>query len=80
MENGLFGRECNIKLRDQSQRSWSLKIKSSSDCASIQCGWKSFAKAQGLKEGDEFMLELTENGEAPVFNFYGTLFCYYYVS
>ncbi|XP_027075128.1 B3 domain-containing protein REM14 isoform X2 [Coffea arabica] len=71
MENGLFGRECNIKLRDQSQRSWSLKIKSSSDCASIQCGWKSFAKAQGLKEGDEFVLELTENGEAPAFNFYG---------
>lgn len=70
-ENGLSNRECNMVLRDQRQRSWSVGLRSGLYRAYIQRGWKRFINAQELKEGDEFVLELIENGETPIFSFYG---------
>ncbi|XP_027172213.1 putative B3 domain-containing protein REM15 [Coffea eugenioides] len=66
--NGL--RKCNMMLRDQREILWTVKLNLEPRRAVIKCGCKSFLKAQEMKEGDEFMLELIRNGETPVFNFY----------
>ena len=67
--NGL--RKCNMMLRDQREILWTVKLNLEPRRAVIKCGCKSFLKAQEMKEGAEFMLELIRNGETPVFNFYG---------
>lgn len=67
--NGLSNRNCQMIIRDEMQRSWPVKLMYNSSRVHVGLGWRNFRITNGLKEGDEFMLELIEDGHKPVMNF-----------
>lgn len=68
--NGLRGRCCEITMRDEYGRSWTCKLGSGLRNVYLTSGIREFFKGNGLKEEDAFMLEVIENGEKPILNFY----------
>lgn len=64
--NGLNNRHCQMILRDQKQRSWPAELGYDRYHVYIRHGWREFRKANGLKEGDAFILKLIAKGKNPI--------------
>lgn len=64
--NGLNNRHCRMMLRDQKQRSWPAELGYDRYHVYIRHGWCEFRKANGLKEGDAFILKLIAEGKNPI--------------
>ncbi|KAJ9555148.1 hypothetical protein OSB04_009762, partial [Centaurea solstitialis] len=66
--NGLDNRDCEMVMVDKKQRLWPTKLCRLADRMVIT-GFREMKNANGLKEGDEFLLELVDNGNKPLMNF-----------
>ncbi|KAJ8538801.1 hypothetical protein K7X08_030097 [Anisodus acutangulus] len=68
--NGLFNKECGLIIRDESQKSWNLRIYTS--CSQVYIGgrWGEFCAANDLKVGDQIMFQIVTNGEQPIWKFH----------
>ncbi|MCD7446393.1 hypothetical protein HAX54_006001 [Datura stramonium] len=72
LANGLTNKKCWLIVRDERQRSWTLKLSSSNSTrtrAYIGDGWRKFAAENNLKEGDCIIFEIVTNGETPIWKF-----------
>ncbi|KDP33467.1 hypothetical protein JCGZ_07038 [Jatropha curcas] len=58
-------------LENEKGRSWSVSLGKDSGGSYIGCGWAEFVKANCLREGTVFMLELVKRGDEPMMKFYG---------
>ncbi|XP_075109478.1 B3 domain-containing protein REM7 isoform X2 [Nicotiana tabacum] len=68
-ENDLRNRKCTITIRDE-QMSWTFSLYSSGSHTFIGGVWSKFCIANGLKEGDQIMLEIVANGKNPILKVY----------
>ncbi|XP_074281461.1 putative B3 domain-containing protein REM15 [Silene latifolia] len=74
--NGIDKRRCKIKVNDERGRSWSMQLKYRRESSKggngvyISSGWCKFYVANGLKSGDQVIIELIDSGPNPVINFY----------
>lgn len=68
--NGLTNKECGVFIRDETQRSWNLRIYTS--CSQVYVGgrWREFSAANGIKLGDQIMFEVITDGEQPIWKFH----------
>ncbi|XP_027182274.1 putative B3 domain-containing protein REM15 [Coffea eugenioides] len=67
--NNLRNRSCEVILRDPQQKSWQVEMVPKASHVCFRRGWSAFFKANGLKLGDTFKIELVENGKIPVLDF-----------
>ncbi|CDP18427.1 unnamed protein product [Coffea canephora] len=67
--NNLRNRSCEVILRDPQQKSWQVEMVPKASHVCFKRGWSAFFKANGLKLGDTFKIELVENGKIPVLDF-----------
>lgn len=70
--NGLVNRNCESVVMDENRRLWPTSICSTSARVRIR-GLKDIWAANGLEEGDEFFLELVDNGMKHLIHFHGNL-------
>ncbi|OIS97640.1 putative b3 domain-containing protein rem4 [Nicotiana attenuata] len=70
-ENGLTNKNCGLIIRDETQRSWNLRLYTS--CSRVYIGgrWGEFRVANDLEVGDRIMFEIVTNGEKPIWKFHG---------
>ncbi|XP_060181889.1 B3 domain-containing protein REM5-like [Lycium barbarum] len=68
--NGLTNKKCGLIIRDESQRSWNLKLVCWETRAYIGGGWLKFIADNCLKEGDRIMFEVVTDGETPIWRRY----------
>ncbi|OIT02263.1 PREDICTED: B3 domain-containing protein REM10-like [Nicotiana attenuata] len=64
--NGLMNRKCEMILKDEEQRSWTVWLGRDSHHFGIINGWSKFRTANGLQVGDTFKFELIKNEEIPI--------------
>ncbi|XP_016549275.1 B3 domain-containing protein REM17 isoform X7 [Capsicum annuum] len=72
LANDLTNKKCKLIIRDERQRSWKLKICSSSNPrprAYIGSGWRKFIAENSIKEGDRIKFEVVTNGKTPIWKF-----------
>ncbi|OAY53553.1 putative B3 domain-containing protein REM15 isoform X3 [Manihot esculenta] len=70
--NDLIGKCSEMILTNERGNSWVVSLETGKDGkVYIGCGWSEFAKANGLRERNIFMLELVEGGNKPAMKFYG---------
>ncbi|XP_060179547.1 B3 domain-containing protein REM10-like isoform X4 [Lycium barbarum] len=67
--NGLMGR-CEMILRDEKRRSWSVQIGPVGPQFAITRGWRQFREANGVQLGDTYKFELIDNGMLPIAYFH----------
>lgn len=67
--NGLSNRDCEMIMKDEKGRSWPLRLKHDTSHVCITRGFHNFLTANGLKEGDSFIIHLLHNGYQPLMNF-----------
>ncbi|XP_009612433.1 B3 domain-containing protein REM10-like isoform X1 [Nicotiana tomentosiformis] len=67
--NGLINKKCDLIIRDERQRSWSLRLRSFGTGVCIKGGWHDFRDTNCLKEGDHIVFEVVTNGEKPIWQF-----------
>ncbi|OIT38373.1 PREDICTED: B3 domain-containing protein REM10-like [Nicotiana attenuata] len=67
--NGLINKKCDLIIRDERQRSWSLRLRSFGTGVCIKGGWHEFRDTNCLKEGDQIVFEVVTNGEKPIWQF-----------
>ncbi|KAM7486196.1 hypothetical protein LguiA_002205 [Lonicera macranthoides] len=67
--NGLIGRNCEMIMKDEQGRTWPLRLKHSGNHVCITRRFHHFLTANGLKEGDSFVVHLLQNGNKPLMNF-----------
>lgn len=63
---GLINKNCESVVVDEMGGVWPTKLCSPNDHRLRLRGVKKIYDANGLKEGDEFLLELVDNGEKPI--------------
>lgn len=66
--NGLNNRQCEIDLRDEHGKSWTLDLThhKSTGQAFVSNGWTSFCKANGIKAESFRRFKLVQTGTKPV--------------
>ncbi|KAK1429640.1 hypothetical protein QVD17_11854 [Tagetes erecta] len=67
--NKLNMRNCEVCLKDENQRLWPAQLCDSGGHVRI-FGLRGMMIANELKEGDDFILELLDNGDKPFMNFH----------
>ncbi|KAM7489205.1 hypothetical protein LguiB_026689 [Lonicera macranthoides] len=67
--NGLANRKCELIMKDEKGRSWSLRLMHYKSHVYIAKGLHHFYTTNGLKEGDSFIIQLLHNGYKPLMNF-----------
>ncbi|MCD7446394.1 hypothetical protein HAX54_006002 [Datura stramonium] len=68
--NGLTNKECSLIIRDERQRSWTLKIYTSCSHVNVGGRWGEFCAANYINVGDQIMFEVVTNGEQPIWKFH----------
>ncbi|CAN4077149.1 unnamed protein product [Withania somnifera] len=68
--NGLMNRKCEMILRDETERCWSMWLGRRGNNFRITRGWEKFRAENGLQLGDTFKFELIKNGEIPIAHFH----------
>ncbi|MCD9646728.1 hypothetical protein HAX54_036882 [Datura stramonium] len=68
--NGLVNRRCEMILRDEKQRSWSVQLGPMGHHIAITRGWRQFREANGVQIGDTYKFELIDNGTIPIAYFH----------
>ncbi|XP_059315662.1 putative B3 domain-containing protein REM15 [Lycium ferocissimum] len=68
--NGLLNRRCEMILKDEKQRSWSVQLQPRGLKFIISRGWTEFRKANDVQLGDTYKFELINNGTIPVAYFH----------
>ncbi|XP_060179517.1 B3 domain-containing protein REM17-like isoform X4 [Lycium barbarum] len=68
--NGLINKKCDLIIRDEKRRSWTLKLYTSRSQVYIGGRWGKFYAANGIQVGDQIMFEVVTNGEQPIWNFH----------
>ncbi|XP_021670205.2 B3 domain-containing protein REM17 isoform X2 [Hevea brasiliensis] len=70
--NDLIGKCSEMILTNERGSSWLVSLGTDNNGkVYIGCGWNEFAKANDLREGNIFMLELVKGGKNPAMKFYG---------
>ncbi|KAM7486195.1 hypothetical protein LguiA_002204 [Lonicera macranthoides] len=69
--NGLTNRKCEMIMKDEKGRSWPMRLRHNGSHVSVSKGFHQFHTANGLKEGDSFIIQLLQNGNKPLMNFLG---------
>ncbi|AEE85939.1 putative protein [Arabidopsis thaliana] len=66
--NGLDRRECEIDLRDEHEKSWTLLLRHNKKTgqAFMRGGWRSFCRNNGIKAGSICRFKLVQSGIKPV--------------
>uniref|UniRef100_M1CHN8 DNA binding protein n=1 Tax=Solanum tuberosum TaxID=4113 RepID=M1CHN8_SOLTU len=70
LSNGLMNRKCEMVLKDEAQRCWSVWIGRAGRHFGILRGWTKFRAENGLRVGDAYKFELIKNGEMPIAQFH----------
>ncbi|KAK4374088.1 hypothetical protein RND71_004765 [Anisodus tanguticus] len=68
--NGLINRKCEMILKDEAQRCWSVWLGRIGNGVGIIRGWTKFRAENGLQVGDAYKFELIKNGEIPIAHFH----------
>ncbi|XP_070019455.1 B3 domain-containing protein REM10-like [Nicotiana sylvestris] len=68
--NGLMDRKCELILKNEEDRSWSVWLGREGRHFGIVRGWSKFRTANGLQVGDTYKFELIKNGEKPIAHFH----------
>ncbi|CAN4075782.1 unnamed protein product [Withania somnifera] len=68
--NGLANRHCQMILRDDKQRSWSVQLQPMGNHIAITRGWRKFREANSVQVGDTYKFELIDNGTIPIAYFH----------
>ncbi|KAM3379410.1 B3 domain-containing protein REM7 isoform X2 [Capsicum galapagoense] len=68
--NGLMNRNCEMILKGEVQRCWSVWLGRSGNHFGIIHGWTKFRAENGLQVGDVYKFELIKNGEIPIAHFH----------
>ncbi|KAF3685402.1 putative xyloglucan glycosyltransferase 5-like [Capsicum annuum] len=71
LANGLSNKRCDLIIRDERERSWNVKLRSSGNRVCIRGGWDEFRDANFLKKGDCIMFEVVSNGNTPIWKYNG---------
>ncbi|KAM3266548.1 hypothetical protein P3L10_003542 [Capsicum annuum] len=69
LANGLSNKRCDLIIRDERERSWNVKLRSSGNRVCIRDGWRKFSADNCLKEGDRIMFEIVAKGETQIWKF-----------
>ncbi|XP_055819896.1 B3 domain-containing protein REM10-like isoform X2 [Solanum dulcamara] len=69
--NGLMDRKCEMILKDETDRCWSVWIGRVGNNFGITRGWIKFRAENGFQLGDAYKFELIKNGEIPIAQFHG---------
>ncbi|KAK4374082.1 hypothetical protein RND71_004759 [Anisodus tanguticus] len=69
-ENGLINKKCGLIIRDERQRSWNLKLYTSTSQVYIGGKWAEFRDANDIKEGDHIKFVVVSNGKRPIWKFH----------
>ncbi|XP_070047909.1 B3 domain-containing protein REM10-like isoform X2 [Nicotiana tabacum] len=64
--NGLINRKCEMILKDEAQRSWSVWLGRDAHHFGIIRGWTKFRAANCLQVGDVYKFELITNAKIPI--------------
>ncbi|MCD7446412.1 hypothetical protein HAX54_006021 [Datura stramonium] len=68
--NGLMNRNCEMILKNEAQRCWSVWLGRAGHHFGIIHGWTKFRAENGLQVGDSYKFELIKNGEIPIAHFH----------
>ncbi|XP_009801949.1 B3 domain-containing protein REM10 [Nicotiana tabacum] len=70
--SGLMNRKCEMILKDEAQRSWSVRLGPLAGRRhfGITSGWAKFRAAKGLQVGDAYKFELIKNEKIPIAHFH----------
>ncbi|XP_019261612.1 PREDICTED: B3 domain-containing protein REM10-like [Nicotiana attenuata] len=68
--NGLMDRKCEMILKNEEDRSWSVWLGREGRHFGIVSGWSKFRTVNGLQVGDAYKFELIKNGEKPIAHFH----------
>ncbi|KAM3379415.1 B3 domain-containing protein REM7 [Capsicum galapagoense] len=68
--SGLMNRNCEMILKGEAQRCWSVWFGKSGHHFGIIHGWEKFRAENGLQVGDVYKFELIKNGEVPIAQFH----------
>ncbi|XP_009767536.1 B3 domain-containing protein REM10 [Nicotiana tabacum] len=66
ISNGLINRKCEMILKDEANRSWSVWLGRDAHHFGIISGWTKFRAANGLQVGDVYKFELITNAKLPI--------------
>ncbi|PHU21517.1 hypothetical protein BC332_06624 [Capsicum chinense] len=67
--NGL-NRQCEMILKDEAERCWSVSLGRLGTNFGITRGWTKVRTENGLQVGDAYKFELIKNGEIPIAHFH----------
>ncbi|KAM3270656.1 hypothetical protein P3S67_028858 [Capsicum chacoense] len=68
--NGLMNRKCEMILKDETERCWSVWIGRLGHNFGITRGWTKFRTEIGLQVRDAYKFELIKNGKVPIAYFH----------
>ncbi|PHT33784.1 hypothetical protein CQW23_25584 [Capsicum baccatum] len=68
--NGWMNRKCEMILKDEAERCWSVWIGRMGHNFGITRGWTNFRVEKGLQVGDAYKFELIKNGKVPIAYFH----------
>ncbi|XP_047255876.1 B3 domain-containing protein REM10 [Capsicum annuum] len=68
--NGWINRKCEMILKDEAERCWSVWIGRMGHNFGITRGWTNFRVEKGLQVGDAYKFELIKNGKVPIAYFH----------
>ncbi|KAF3618691.1 putative B3 domain-containing protein REM14-like isoform X1 [Capsicum annuum] len=68
--NGWMNRKCEMILKDEAERCWSVWIGRMGHNFGITRGWTIFRVEKGLQVGDAYKFELIKNGKVPIAYFH----------
>ncbi|KAG5577401.1 hypothetical protein H5410_057535 [Solanum commersonii] len=68
--NGLMNKNCEMVLKNEAQRCWSVWLGRAGRYFGIIRGWTKFSAENGLRVGDAYKFELIKNGEIPTAQFH----------
>lgn len=71
--NGLTDRECEMIMKDEKGKSWPMRLRHYRSHVSINRGFYHLLTANGLKEGNSYIIQLLRNGNKPLMNFLSNL-------
>ncbi|KAM3399038.1 hypothetical protein P3S68_002554 [Capsicum galapagoense] len=68
--NGWMNRKCEMILKDEAERCWSVWIGRMGHNFGITRGWTNFRVEKGFQVGDAYKFELIKNGKVPIAYFH----------